>query len=138
MRQSIHLLYSNEVFSCTSDFSASALKRCLLNALTPHPPRSVPVRTFSESKGAWSWVAGSGLSLRYFRLTSFISKSSKKHMLRQRNHLIQAGETCSPDEQLTDHLLRSSAYECNVCWGGWMRCQLSTLVSSKAKQQPGP
>lgn len=41
-------------------------------------------------------------------------------MLWQRSRLIQAGETCSPDEQLTDHLLRSSAYECNVCWGGWI------------------
>lgn len=37
VRQSIHLLYSNEVFSCISDFSASAPKCCLLNALVLHP-----------------------------------------------------------------------------------------------------
>lgn len=53
---------SNEVFSCVSDFSASAPKFILLNTLAPHPPCSVLVRTFSKHKGVGSWVAGSGLS----------------------------------------------------------------------------
>lgn len=50
-------------------------------------------------------------------------------------NIIQAGETCSPDEQLTDHLLFSSAYECDICWGGWMSVPAFHSVSSDAKQQ---
>lgn len=70
------------------------------------------------------------------RCTSFISQSSKQHMLWQCNHLIQAGETCSPDEQPAYRLLCSSAYECIVCWSGKTSLPVFHPISSKAQPQP--
>lgn len=74
-------------------------------APAPHTLLDVGLSFWSAKEfGAGFWGQAS-----LFCSASFISQSSKQHMLQQCNHLIQASETCSPDERLVYRLRGSSA-----------------------------